>query len=149
MNKTAQSFKKLFEKSRKRLEYFVHGAVISFTESVIKRMAELKMSKTGLAEKLKCKPPYITKALGGGTNFTLESMVKIALALDSEIEIALIPKGCSEKLEDVLQSVTQMKRVKREPFDWSISRGNLIQLPTITSTTRKFCSDERIITIAA
>jgi transcriptional regulator with XRE-family HTH domain len=149
MNKTAQSIRKFFEKSRKRLEYFVQGAMISFTEAVTTRMTELKISKSELAGKLKCKPSYITKALGGGTNFTLESMVKIALALDSEVEIALIPKGCSEKLEDVLQSVTQIKPVKREKFDWSISRGNLIPLPTITSATRRFYSDERIITIAA
>jgi transcriptional regulator with XRE-family HTH domain len=149
MNKTAQSVRKLFEKSRKRLEYFVQGAIISFTEAVTTRMTDLKISKSELAGKLKCKPSYVTKALGGGTNFTLESMVKIALALDSEVEIVLTPKDCAEKLEDVLQSVTQIKPVKQEKFDWSISRGNLIQLPTITSGTSRFYSDERIITIAA
>lgn len=140
MNKTAQSFKKLFEKSRKRLEYFVHGAVISFTEAVIKRMAELKISKSGLAEKLKCKPPYITKALGGGTNFTLESMVKIALALDAELEIGLTPKGCSEKLEDVLQNVTKIKPLKQEKFDWSVSRGHFTQLQP--ANKKRFNLDE-------
>lgn len=149
MNKTAQSFKKLFERSRKRLEYFVHGAVISFTEAVIKRMAELKISKSGLAEKLKCKPPYITKALAGGTNFTLESMVKIALALDAELEIDLKTKGCSEKLEDVLQNVTKIKPIKPEKFDWSVSRGNFTQLRSVTEKRFNLDEPETALTLAA
>jgi plasmid maintenance system antidote protein VapI len=150
MNKTAQAFRSLFEKTRKRLEYFVHGAIISFTESVTRRMGELKISKTELSAKLKCKPPYITKALGGGTNFTIESMVKIALALDSEVEINLIPKECAEKLEDVLQSITQIKPIKPKRFDWSIARGSLIKLPSQRSgTTRPLLDDESIISITA
>jgi transcriptional regulator with XRE-family HTH domain len=139
MNKTAQSFRKLFEKSRKRLEYFVHGAIISFTEAVTGRMTDIKISKSELAEKLKCKPSYITKALGGGTNFTIESMVKIALALDSEIEIVLTPKGCAEKLEDVLHNVTKIKLPKQDKFDWSVSRGDFIPLQP---TTKRFNLNE-------
>jgi transcriptional regulator with XRE-family HTH domain len=101
MNKTTQAFKKLFEEGRKRLSYFVQGAIIEFTEAVVTRMEELGVSKSNLAEKLKCKPSYVTKFLRGGTNFTLESMVKIALALDSEISIRLRPKLSAERWQEV------------------------------------------------
>ncbi len=93
MKSTAKTFKKLFEKARQRIEYFVQGAILEFTESVVSRMNELGVSNSVLAVRLKCKPPYVTKVLRGGTNFTLESMVKIALALDSELTpVKLIPR---------------------------------------------------------
>ena len=146
MNKTASAFNQIFAKARKRLEYFVQGAMISFTESVVTRMEELNISKTELAGKLKCKPSYISKALGGGTNFTLESMVKIGLALDAELEVKLTPKGCSEKLEDVLHNVTRIKPLKQATFDWAVSRGNMIQLPP---ATKRYCTDDSAFTITA
>jgi transcriptional regulator with XRE-family HTH domain len=118
MNKTARAFAKLFEKSCKRLEYFVQGAIIEFTESVFSRMEELKVSKAELADRLKCKPSYITKALSGGTNFTLESMVKISLALDCELTpIRLTPKTSPEKLSDI------MKRERKSTFGWRLQQS--------------------------
>ena len=92
MSNNAERFRKLFEEGRKRLSYFVQGAILEFTESMVARMEELEVSKSQLAERLGCKPSYITKVLQGGTNFTLESMVKIALALDSEITMSLRQK---------------------------------------------------------
>jgi len=95
MNATANAFRKLLDRTRRRLGYFVEGAIVEFTESVVARMGELNLSNSKLASRLKCKPPYITKVLRGDTNFTLESMVKIALALDSILTIKLTPRVSS------------------------------------------------------
>lgn len=133
-----QGFKELFAKARKRFSYYLEGAKLSFTEAVVSRMSELSVSKSHLAKKIGCKPSYVTKVLRGSTNFTLESMVKIALALDSEIEIALVPKGGSEKSEDVLKTVTKANPAK-EKFDWSVTRGGFTLLQP---TTRRFNLDE-------
>jgi ribosome-binding protein aMBF1 (putative translation factor) len=92
MNKTAKSFSKLFKKSRKRLEYFVEGAILEFTEAVVVRMEQTGISESELASKLKRKPVYVKNVLRG-RNFSLESMVKIGLALDSELSIKLVPKA--------------------------------------------------------
>jgi transcriptional regulator with XRE-family HTH domain len=44
-----------------------------------------------LAEKIGSSPAYVTKILRGETNFTLDSMVKIATALGCELTIGLRP----------------------------------------------------------
>src|SRR5689334_3638729 len=84
MNKTTSRFKEWFAKGRKSIQYYIQAAIIDFTELIFVRMTDLSISKSDLADKLKCNPSYITKMLRGSTNFTLESMVKIGLALDSE-----------------------------------------------------------------
>lgn len=127
MNTILQTFEKLLKAGRERLEYFVQGAIIEFTESVVARMAELNLSKSELAERLQCAPPYITKVLRGGTNFTLESMVKIAVALDSELSIGLTPKLAGEKWSDILQN-KPIKIVKRPAFDWVTAKQEMIEI---------------------
>ncbi|MGL4398710.1 MAG: helix-turn-helix domain-containing protein, partial [Luteolibacter sp.] len=47
--------------------------------------------RTALADKIGSSPAYITKILRGETNFTLDSMVKIATALGCELTIGLRP----------------------------------------------------------
>jgi plasmid maintenance system antidote protein VapI len=155
MSETAKRFAKLFERTRKRIEYFVQGAIIEFTESVVMRMRELGVSKSDLATRLKCKPSYITKVLRGGTNFTLDSMVRIALVLDSELSIKLVPKLSHEKWSDVFQSenVFQSKLLKAERVllsKWTATRESTFQFKTSSSQlpTEKV-SDEFIFSIAA
>jgi len=85
----------LFESARSNPWYYIQGAILDFTEDVVDRMSALGVSKSDLARKLECKPAYITKMLGGDTNFTLVSMVKVAMALDTEVRIHLQPKEAS------------------------------------------------------
>ena len=124
--KTAQSFNKLFEKARKRLEYFVQGAITDFTESMFARMEELDVSKMELSGRLKCRPSYISKVLRGGTNFTLESMVKIALALDSELSVKLVPKLAVEKWPEIFETLPGGAAL-RPSFDWARASKNMVE----------------------
>jgi transcriptional regulator with XRE-family HTH domain len=123
MNKTAQAFKELFATARKRFAYFLEGAIIGFTEDVVTRMKELKVSKSDLAKKLDCNPAYVTKVLRGSTNFTLSSMVKIGLALDSELEVRLRPKTVKEDWSGILQSIqTRQKMSSNLLLEWPNNR---------------------------
>jgi transcriptional regulator with XRE-family HTH domain len=126
MNKTAQAFKELFASARKRFAYFLEGAIIGFTEDVVARMDELKMSKSDLAKKLNCNPAYVTKVLRGSTNFTLASMVKIGLALDSELEVRLRPKTVKEDWGAILQTM-QTRQIMTSSLlaQWPNNRGGL------------------------
>jgi len=89
---TKPTFRELFKSARNSIAYKTEGAIIEFTEQIVERMLAIKMSKSDLASKLGSSAPYVTKLLRGGTNFTLESMVKVSDALDSEIRIELVPK---------------------------------------------------------
>ncbi len=54
------------------------------------------LTRSVLAEKIGTSPAYITKFLKGETNFTLDSMVKIAKALKCELAIGLFPTLSSD-----------------------------------------------------
>lgn len=85
--------KRLLEEDQDSLEYKLEGALIEFTEGIVKRMKELKLSRVQLAEQLGVSKAMVTKILKGSTNFTLKSMVNIATALDCELSISLPPCG--------------------------------------------------------
>ena len=87
------SFSELFASARASLPYKVERAIILFTEGVIGRMETLNLSRTDLAEKLESSPSYVTKFLRGGTNFTLESMIKVATSLDCDLKVELVSKS--------------------------------------------------------
>jgi transcriptional regulator with XRE-family HTH domain len=121
------TFRQLFDSVRTTLPYMVEGAIIGFTEQIVNRMNSMGITRADLAKRLGNSPAYITKLLGGGTNFTLESMVKVAESLDSEIKVQLVPKVSAsvwvsvynktsppEKSELVIWSQRNMYRSARE-----------------------------------
>jgi DNA-binding XRE family transcriptional regulator len=67
------------------------GASIEFTNAMLTRMRQLDVSRSQLASRIGVNPAYISKILRGDTNFSLETMVKIANALDSEFRCQLQP----------------------------------------------------------
>jgi|SRR5579859_2918705 len=151
MSDTAKRFARIFEKARKRIDYFVEGAIIEFTESVVQRMEDLAISKTDLSERLRCKPSYITKVLRGGTNFTLESMVKIAVALDCELGVRLIPKSCETRWSEVFTGNIEnpIPNIKTPRLQFQTPRGQDFIVQSIASHSVATKEDELIFCIAA
>ena len=66
-------------------------AIIDFTEETLRRMAEVSVSKTELADKMGVEAAAVSRLLGGSNNFTLRTMVRIALALRSRLRFSLTP----------------------------------------------------------
>ena len=97
--KTQFDFNELFESGEKSLAYKTESAVLEFTEELMARMKSQGVSRADLARKIGCSPAYVTKILRGSTNFTLETMVKIADVL-----------GC--KLRTHIQSDVKGKSVR-------------------------------------
>jgi hypothetical protein len=89
---THNTVKGLFDSVRNTLPYKVERLILEFTEQLSERIKVLGLSRTGFASKLETSPAYVTKLLAGSTNFTLESMVKAADALDSDIRVDLVPR---------------------------------------------------------
>jgi transcriptional regulator with XRE-family HTH domain len=77
--------------ARKTHEYRAEGASIEFTNAMVTRMRQLDVSRSELAARIGVNPAYISKILRGDTNFSLETMVKIANALDSDFHCHLQP----------------------------------------------------------
>lgn len=79
------------DQARNTHAYRAEGASIRFTEDLVAHMKSSGLTRTALAEKIGSSPAYITKILRGDTNFTLDSMVKIATALGCELTVGLNP----------------------------------------------------------
>jgi transcriptional regulator with XRE-family HTH domain len=114
---TNPSFRELFASARATLAYKVERTIITFTEQVIGKMEVAGLSRTALAEKLEASPAYVTKFLRGGTNFTVESMIKVAEALDCNLKVELISKSSPH---DWFNKMENSCRVERTAFQiWS------------------------------
>jgi transcriptional regulator with XRE-family HTH domain len=91
MNQNTPNNPQKFSKEDRKRIMAEEGAILAFTEEMLRRMEELEISKTQLADKLDVEPAFISKLIGGENNFTIKTMVKIALALRSRINFALVP----------------------------------------------------------
>ena len=97
-------FTKLLEQAKQGNAYWVEKIIQTFTEEVSQKMRRDNITKKELAERLETSPAYITKVLRGDTNFTVESMVKIANSLDMQVHVHLAPKETNVRWFDVYES---------------------------------------------
>ncbi|MDQ7824985.1 MAG: helix-turn-helix transcriptional regulator [Candidatus Eremiobacteraeota bacterium] len=81
------------EKWRDDCDYRIEVLKIKVTEQICSLMKDKSISRAELARRLGSSRAYITKLLNGSANLTLETLVKIASSLDSELEILLLPEA--------------------------------------------------------
>lgn len=85
--KSHKSIKAFADELRNSDEYWVERVKIEFVEGLARQMQTHSMSRAQLAEKIGASAAYITKALRGETNFTIESMVKLARAVSEDMTL--------------------------------------------------------------
>jgi hypothetical protein len=78
-----KSFQELFAQAEEHADYGVAGAILEFTEGVVREMA------------------YVTKILRGKANFTLETMVRLARALGAELRVQIATEADQPALQAV------------------------------------------------
>lgn len=87
------SFREFFRKAEEGIVYNVEGSILDFTEDLCRVMAEKDVSRAELARRIGTSSAYVTKILRGTSNFTLSSMVRVAMALGCDLRIHLAPRG--------------------------------------------------------
>ena len=92
-----KSFKGLFNHAKGRDTYWVASLILDFTEGLHNMMEANGVTRSDLARRLGVSPAYITKALRGNVNFTVDSMVRLARAAGGEVSIHVAPKGKRER----------------------------------------------------
>lgn len=90
--KKTNSLREALDSVRSSQPYRVEGLILGITEQIAARMEAMGLTKKALADRLKTSPAYVTKFLAGGTNFTVETMVKIADATETEVRVSFVPK---------------------------------------------------------
>lgn len=76
------------EQAERDPDYWRDIAVTDFTREVHARMQELGISQGELARRMGTSRPNVTKLLAG-SNFTLQTMTRIAMALDAVVRVQL------------------------------------------------------------
>jgi transcriptional regulator with XRE-family HTH domain len=81
------AYRQMFEKAEASVDYWLAGPVTDFTEDLCRLMKEKKISRAELARRIGSSRPYVTKLLSGSANFTLTTMVKLAMAVGGALRI--------------------------------------------------------------
>jgi len=87
LEQNLERYRRFFERARASPEYWHEGAVMEFIMDLGRFMEEQKVSRAELARRIGTSRAYITKLLGGNANFTLMTMVKLAMALGGAVHV--------------------------------------------------------------
>lgn len=77
--------------------YWVQNAKLGFALSLERWRRNKGLSNSDLAEKVGSSPAYMTKVFRGDTNFTIETMVKLARACGGQLDIQIVEPAVSSK----------------------------------------------------
>ncbi|HSN85995.1 MAG TPA: helix-turn-helix transcriptional regulator [Thermoanaerobaculia bacterium] len=109
-----ERYRQLLDRAESSPDYWREAAIIEFTESLCRLMEEKKISKAELARRMGTSRAYITRLLGGDANFTLGTMVKLALAVDGSLEVRIADKGVVSRWEDAPAAAPPREREEPE-----------------------------------
>jgi transcriptional regulator with XRE-family HTH domain len=84
-----RSFSELYREAEQHQDYWTAGAILEFTESVVREMARQGLTRSALAKRLGATPAYVTKILRGRASFTLATMVRLCHALGADLHVRL------------------------------------------------------------
>lgn len=87
--KQKMSLREFIAKARESDAYWVERAKNGFALALERWRRAKGLSNTELAGKIGTTPAYITKVFRGDTNFTIETMVKLARACGGELNIQI------------------------------------------------------------
>ncbi len=148
----SSSFSELLKEARRELDYYVTGAIIDFTESVARKMKALGINRTELAERIDSSPQYITKILRGNANFTIQSMAKLARALDCDLQVRLADQHRHEwqSTDEALieDTIVHIHYDSRMSFRTAVSAGDFI-VPTEHTGDQSSVNNNETISTAA
>ena len=111
----AGRYRRMFEEAESHSDYWIDGPISEFTEDLARLMKEQNVNRAELARRMGTSRAYITKMLGGNANFTLLTMVKLAMALDGAVHIHIADKRAVTRWQDTLPGKGGKKGRKKAP----------------------------------
>jgi transcriptional regulator with XRE-family HTH domain len=73
--------------------YQYEGLVLAITEQIVGLMEKQGLRRTDLADRLGTSKAYVTQLFDGPSNLTLRTLVKIACALDANIDVRITQRA--------------------------------------------------------
>ncbi len=122
-------YQKEFEESRKSPYFKAMSAILDVIYDISRIMKSKKINKKELAKKMDVSPAYITKIMKGEQNLSMETIAKIAVALDCDF---IAPKIYETEICDI------------DLYDYSTlnyeQEGEQYKLQSIENTKRQIFS---------
>ena len=109
------------EQATRRYGYWLEKAKLDFAIKVNRLLEDGNITKTELAQRIGTTQPYITKALRGDANLTIETMVKIAHALDAHLAIDVRSRSIPKRWERPIREIERSVRFG-DPSRWIAQR---------------------------
>src|SRR3954469_23762893 len=110
-----ERYRKMFQEAESHADYWIDGPITEFVEDLARLMEEQRVTRAELARRMGTSRAYITKMLGGNANFTLLTMVKLAMALDGAVHIHIADKRAITRWQDTLPGKGGKKSRKKAP----------------------------------
>ncbi len=95
----AEQFAELGERLKKDGRLQIEEAKVELSEQIFVLMEDKDITEAELARRLNTSRAYVNKVLQGSTNFTVESLVKIGMALGCELKIEFTKEKVSERVD--------------------------------------------------
>jgi transcriptional regulator with XRE-family HTH domain len=115
-----KSFKTLLETAKQRNSFWFETAKLDFSVELNRMFKLSRMTQAELANKIDSSPAYVTKVFRGDTNFTIETMVKLAIAVDGELHIQITPKNVKTKWFNELTSLaSEQSNIDETAKQWA------------------------------
>lgn len=107
-------FNKNLKKAQKFTAYYEEDMLLDVSTRIIDVMEKQKITRSHLAKKMDVSPAYITKILRGHANMSIESLAKVAFALDLKWECILIPQNSEIGIYSLIDEggAAQVQRVE-------------------------------------
>ncbi len=87
-----KDFTALIRQAEQDTDYWIESAKLDFIIELNRLLQTKKINHADLAKLINCTPAYISKVMGGNTNFTIETMVRLVRAVGGELSISIEPK---------------------------------------------------------
>lgn len=102
MSKTAsERFAEMFRRFEHSEARQIEDAKVELSEQIYVEMKRQKVTNAELAKRLGTSSAYVTKILQGNANFTIESLIKIARALNCNLDVRLASQRAKRTRADV------------------------------------------------
>lgn len=98
------SFRKFVKNLKDTHDYRVERVKLEFVRAISRVMRNHDISSSELAQKIDTSNAYISKALRGDTNFTIDSMVKLAHAVGGQLHIHIADSSASVRWFEVISN---------------------------------------------
>lgn len=119
-----ERYRKMFQEAESHADYWIDGPITEFVEDLARLMEEQRVTRAELARRLGTSRAYITKMLGGNANFTLLTMVKLAMALDGAVHIHIADKRAVTRWRDKVPGKGgKTARKARKPSEPAVEGG--------------------------